>query len=125
MKRVIIAKEFAVKKLFTPDNLDPNIQNALIAKNKAIKNRSESRIVKFLPKISSVELISSDKGPKGNTLSILKVSANKANNKLTPPPIITESNLLDRIKINISDTSNGNPIQIMGAVKLNLLLVDG
>jgi hypothetical protein len=62
-------------------------------------------------------------GPRGNTLSILKVNANKAKNALIPPPIIKVNNRFPLMMKSIKEKINGMPIQINGALKRFLLLL--
>ena len=112
----MIARALETKKLLVPDILDPKIQKAHIANSRVIMNRSLSKIIKLLPKIESVDEISRDIGPNGNTLSILKVNAINARSALIPPPIVKESKRLDRIINNKKEINSGKRIQMTGAI---------
>jgi hypothetical protein len=121
--RDMIAKALGTKKLLVPEILDPKIQKAHIENISATIKRSLSVMTKFLPRIENVEEISSDKGPRGNTFSILKVKATRAKIVLIPPPIINEITRLVLVKKSINEKTKGIPIQIIGALKQFLLLL--
>jgi hypothetical protein len=121
--REIITSTLGTKKLLVPEILEPKIQNAHIEYISATIKRSLSVITKFLPSIVNVDEISNDMGPRGNTLSILKVNANKAKNALIPPPINKVNNRFPLMMKSIKEKINGMPIQINGALKRFLLLL--
>jgi hypothetical protein len=118
-----MVKTLGTKKLLVPEILDPKIQKAHIANIIATMKRSLSVITKFLPSMLNVDEISSETGPRGNTLSIRKVNANKAKNALIPPPTTKLNNRFALIKKINKEKIIGIPIQIIGALKQFLLLL--